>query len=71
MLSLKNLADATLASLSILRKSKWRPKWPLNIWFGHDIATDCIQCAFYMQISTDIALFINTRGDGILKWTKK
>ena len=71
MLSLKNLADATLASLSILRKSRWRPKWPLNIWFCHNLATDCIQCVFYMQISTDIALFINTRGDGILNWTKK
>ena len=30
MLPLKNLADDTLASLSILRKSRWRSKWQLN-----------------------------------------
>ena len=70
MLPLKNLADATLASLSILRKSRWRPKWQQSIGLSQNIATDCIQRAFYVQISTEITLLINTRGDSILAWTK-
>ena len=52
MLPLKNLADATLVSLSILRKSRWRPKWQQNIRLSQNTATDCVQRVFYMQIST-------------------
>ena len=70
MLQLKNLADATLASLSILRKSRWRPKRKLYIWFGQNVANTCIQCVFQIQISSEITLFINTRGDGKLAWSK-
>ena len=64
MLRLKNLADAALASVSILRNSRWRPKWQHYIWFGQNIATSFIQCVFQIRIYSDIALFINTRGDG-------
>ena len=71
MLQLKNLADATLASLSILRKSRWRPKRQHYICFGQNVATTCIQCVFKIQRSSEITVFINTRGDGKLAWSKK
>ena len=71
MLQLKNLADATLASLSILRKSRWRPKWQQIIGLSQNIAADCIQHMFYMQIPTENALLIKTCGDSILAWIKK
>ena len=50
MLPLKNLTDATLASLSILRKTRWRPIWRPNIWAGHNKASICTQGIFNLQI---------------------
>ena len=55
MLPLENLADATLASWSISRKSRWRSKWQLVIGFGQNKATGCIQYVLYMQISIGMA----------------
>ena len=50
MLPLKNLTDATLASLSILRKTRWRPIWRLNIWAGHNKASIYTQGIFHVNI---------------------
>ena len=50
MLPLKNLTDATLASLSILRKTRWRPIWRLNTSMGHNKAFICTQGILNLQI---------------------
>ena len=50
MLPLKNLTDVALTSLSILRKTRWRPRWQLNIWDGHNKASMCTLGIFYLQI---------------------
>ena len=67
MLPLRNLADATLAPLSILRKSRWRQKWQQILGLSRNIVTECIRFVFYMQISTEIALLINMRHTGMDK----